>query len=193
MHFRFVERALLLMTCALGCAPDPQLEAERPRPAAATGTPARSASARPPLGRAAPVGGDWLRCYGNFVPRVDPRHDLARLTASCGARNRMRRRLGPIEGSVVEGGKPAEHRFRVVQGGCYRVFAVGEPFVRDLDVEVLSADGRRVAYDTGEDRWPIVEPDRPFCAFEAGEYRAVVRAQRGSGRYALAIHQLVDE
>jgi hypothetical protein len=192
MDFRLLVLAVFVTSTLSACAPDLRLQAEQAqRPASAQV--ASTASVRTPLGRAAPVGGDWLRCYGSFVPRTDPRHDVERFGRACGAPNRMRRRLEPIEGSVAEGGKPAEHRFRVRRGGCYRVFAVAEPFVRDLDVEVLTVGGRRVAQDTGEDRWPIVEPDRPFCAFEAGEYRAVVRAQRGTGRYALAIHELLED
>jgi hypothetical protein len=47
-----------------------------------------------------------------------------------------------------------------------------------------------VAWDTSDDRWPIVEPDGPFCALRDGEYRAVVRGARGSGRYAIEVWRL---
>ena len=139
--------------------------------------------------RPAPVGGWWLRCYSSFQPRTDPRADVARLAAACGNTNGMKRVRAEEGGELVQGGRRA-HLFHASAGRCYRIFAVAEPSVGDLDLEVYAPDGRRVAFETGDDRWPIVEPDRPFCAFDDGQHRLAVHAQRGTGRYAFEIWSL---
>jgi hypothetical protein len=112
-----------------------------------------------------------------------------RLGLMCGPSNGMRK-VAAVESEAVEGAAGREHRWQARAGDCYRIFVVGHPVAEDLDVEVFDAKGRRVAFDTTDDRWPIVKPDGPFCVFDAGEYRAVVRAQRGSGRYAIEIWRL---
>jgi hypothetical protein len=99
-------------------------------------------------------------------------------------------RVAAAVSEVDDAGQGREHRWRVRGGECFRVFAVADPGISDLDVEILGPHARRFAYDTTDDRWPVVNPDGPFCLVRAGEYRAVVRAQRGRGRYAVEIWRL---
>jgi hypothetical protein len=140
--------------------------------------------------RAAPVGGNWLKCYANFQPRTQPELEVLRLGLLCGPSNGMRKLSDVQQAELGDGGAGREHRFTAQAGDCYRIFAVGEPGIEYLDVEVFAPSGARVAWDTSDDRWPIVKPDGPFCVFHDGQYRAVVRAQRGSGRYAVEIWRL---
>jgi hypothetical protein len=90
---------------------------------------------------------------------------------------------------VQDAGLPREHRHSAREGECFRVFAVADPKIDDLDVEIFDSS-RRIAFDEGDDRWPIVKPDGPFCVFEAGEYSIRVRAPHGGGRYALELWKL---
>jgi hypothetical protein len=136
-----------------------------------------------------PVGGKWLSCYAQFQPRTRPELDVRRLGQLCGPPNGMRR-VAATQSEVAEAAQGREHRWRVRGGECFRVFAVAEPGVSDLDVEIFGPQGKRFAFDTTDDRWPVVNPDGPFCLVREGEYRAVVRAQRGSGRYAIEIWRL---
>ena len=46
------------------------------------------------------------------------------------------------------------------------MFAVAGSGVGDLDVVVKSSRGAALAADHGEDAWPVVQPDRPFCPLE---------------------------
>jgi hypothetical protein len=137
------------------------------------------------------VGGPWVRCYGNFKPSGEPLKDVTRLGLLCGPENGMRR-LGDraIEGTVSEGGAAATSRFAAKRGECYRVFAVAENTVVDLDVSVLSSHGIAVAADHGEDAWPIVQPDRPFCPLDDDTFSVEVTARRGNGRFAAEIWHL---
>lgn len=171
--------------------------------AAATAT-----SAAPPLGLPAPlasaaasestvedapavpvrVGGPWVRCYGGFHPGGDPVKDVTRLSLLCGPENGMRRlSRAPLEGALVEGGPSVTETFEAHRGECYRVFAVAERTVSDLDVVVRSSRGAAIAADHGEDAWPIVQPDRPFCALEDDRYTLDVSTKHGTGRFAAEI------
>ena len=57
-----------------------------------------------------------------------------------------------------EGGPAVSESFEARRGECYRVFAVAEPGVTDLDVVVRSSRGAAIAADHGEDAWPIIAP-----------------------------------
>ncbi|MRG90514.1 hypothetical protein [Polyangium spumosum] len=128
------------------------------------------------------VGGPWVRCYGNFRLEGDPRKDLTRLTMLCGPANGMRRvTKEAFEGEVAEGGAPVSFPLKAKKGECYRVFAVADPTVTDLDVVVRSSRGTSIAKDHGEDRWPIVQPDRPFCPLEDDTLTVELAARRGKG------------
>jgi hypothetical protein len=159
------------------------LEAGPPSPA----EPALSAVVQ--RAQPAPVGGNWLRCYAHFQPRTQPRLDAMRLGLMCGPSNGMRK-VAAVESEVAEGGAGREHRWQARAGDCFRIFVVAHPSVEDLDVRVFDPNRRQVAFDISDDRWPIVKPDGPFCVFDPGEYRAVVRAQRGGGCYAIEIWRL---
>ncbi len=162
---------------------------ERNEPSEASGGPEgrRAAGTDVP----APVGGNWLRCYASFQPRTQPKLDVTRLGLMCGPVNGMKKLADPPEATVDgDGGTGRQHAWTAEAGDCYRIFAVADPSVEDLDVEVFAPGGQRVAFDTGDDRWPLVNPDGPFCVFDAGEYRAVVKAPRSGGTYAIQIWRL---
>ncbi len=144
------------------------------------------------------VGGPWVRCYGGFHPTGEPVKDVTRLSLLCGPENGMRRlSTRPLEGRVAAGGPGVSETFEARRGECYRVFAVAEterdggagsdPGVGDLDVVVRSSRGSAIAADHGEDAWPIVQPDRPFCALEDDRYTLEVSAKRGGGRFAAEV------
>jgi hypothetical protein len=100
-------------------------------------------------------------------------------------------RVASFSGELhADAGSPRQHRFSAREGECFRVFAVGDPKIDDLDVEVLDSSRRRIAFDDGDDRWPIVKPDGPFCVFEAGEQSIRVGAAHGGGRYAVELWKL---
>jgi hypothetical protein len=156
---------------------------------AGSAAPASSAAAPKPSAQepALPVrvGGPWVRCYGQFRPSGEPLADVTRLALLCGPENGMRRvSKQPFEGTVEAGGPPATEQIALERGACYRVFAVAEPSVADLDVAVVSSRGGALAADHGEDRWPIVQPDRPFCMLEDDRATIEVRARKGAGRFA---------
>ena len=141
------------------------------------------------VGRAAaPVGGWWVSCYANFRPVSTPEVDLTRLGLWCGPENGMTP-FGPMVMGEVDRA-PQEHAIEVESGECLRIFAVSEFTLADLAVEVSGPRGERVASDHNGDRWPILNPDGPFCLFDPGKHTIRVRARRGKGRYALQVWHL---
>jgi hypothetical protein len=135
-----------------------------------------------------PVGGRWVSCYANYRATSTPERDVARLTALCGPDNGMT----PV-GSIVVGealDTAEDHRFEARAGDCFRIFAVSDAFVTDLGVEVINARGNAITWDRNGDRWPILNPDGPFCLFDAGTYTIRVRALSGKGRYAMQVWRL---
>src|SRR5439155_23275393 len=84
----------------------------------------------------------------------------------------------------------AEHPFDARPGECFRVFAVAETSAPDLAVVVRDPKGSPIASDHNNDRWPIVNPDGPFCVLDAGKYAVQVHARQGRGKFALQIWRL---
>lgn len=151
--------------------------------AAAEGDEGEGAVARPVR-----IGGPWVRCYGSFHPSGEPVKDVTRLALLCGPENGMRRlSKAPFEGAVAEGAPGVTSTFEAKRGECYRVFAVADAAVSDLDVTVHSSRGAPVAADHGEDAWPVVQPDRPFCPLENDRYTLEIAARRGHGRFAAEV------
>ena len=123
-----------------------------------------------------------------FDPAGRAERDVERLGRSCGPANGME----PL-GSVIAGEATArftETRLDVTAGECLRIFAVAEATVPNLMVEVVDAKGKVVASDHNSDRWPILNPDGPFCMTEAAELTIRVRARVSRGRFAMQIWKL---
>lgn len=138
-----------------------------------------------------PVGGLWVSCYGGFRPSGHPVRDVTRLGLLCGPPNGMRlHNEEPFRGEVAAGAPPSSHEFEVAQGECYRLFVVADLGVTDLDVLVESSRGSRLARDHGEDRWPVIHPERPFCTFDDDTFTIRLRANRGAGSYAAQVWKL---
>jgi len=135
-----------------------------------------------------PVGGSWVTCYGNYRPTSTPERDVTRLGILCGPANGMKPAAPMVTGQVTD--IAIEHPLEVRQGDCFRIFAVAEAPVSDLAVVVRDPKGGPVASDHNNDRWPILNPDGPFCLVDTGKYSVEVRARQGRGKYALQIWQL---
>jgi hypothetical protein len=171
-----------------GAAPDDPAPDESAAAAAASVASVASEDERRTATPPVRIGGPWVRCYGSFHPAGDPVKDVTRLALLCGPENGMRRlSKAPFEGAVAEGAPGITTTFEARRGECYRVFAVADAGVTDLDVTVHSSRGAPVAADHGEDAWPIVQPDRPFCPLEKDVYTLEIAAHRGRGRFAAEV------
>lgn len=129
----------------------------------------------------------WSACYKGFQPSADPLSDLDRLGFACGA-PRGYGAVSPIHTGSQKAEDPAERLvFRARKGRCYRLFAVGEAAVRDLDVSILAPDGHLVAADLSKDPWSVVPPRAPWCPDEEGPFAVDVSVADGQGAFALGV------
>jgi hypothetical protein len=129
----------------------------------------------------------WSACYSGFSPAADPVSDLDRLGLSCGT-PRGYGAAAPIHVGTQKEDDPAERLvFRARKGRCYRLFAVGNAGVRDLDVSILAPDGRLVAADLSKDPWSVVPPRGPWCPDEEGPFAVDISVSDGEGAYALGV------
>jgi hypothetical protein len=144
--------------------------------------------------------GNWTRCYEHFEPRSEIGLDVMRLALLCGPSNGMRKFIS-IDRTELNALQRNEHAFSAVAGDCFRVFAVANTAVRDLDVQIVDSLSRTLAGDDGDSRWLVLNEQAPFCVAQAGEYRALVSAEpsdrdergldrAGRASYALAIWRL---
>jgi hypothetical protein len=87
------------------------------------------------------------------------------------------------QGDAVDG-----YTFYVPEAGrCYRIYAVGDRGVTDLDMLLRGPDGQDVIADVTHDAHPILPPHGPICFDAPGLYLLEVSVFRGSGRYAVQV------
>lgn len=130
------------------------------------------------------VGGAWVRCLGAFRPGTSPDADLERLAQGCAVDVGLAPLGVPFEGHVDAAGPSLRVPLALRDGACGRVLAVGEPTLEVLELAVEGAEGELVAVENAGDRWPVLFPDRPFCAL-GGPATLVITARRGAGRFVL--------
>jgi hypothetical protein len=130
---------------------------------------------------------DWVGCYANFQTRGQPKSDLRRLTRACGPTAGMRA-VTPIESGRQSAEEPADlYTFHVAEPRCYRIYAVGERGIEDLDLLLRGPDGEQVVADLTDDAVPILPPSGPICFETPGLYLLEVSVFRGSGTYAVQV------
>lgn len=139
-------------------------------------------------GEDADAKGPFETCYSTFSPSGDASGDLARLVRNCGPAGGMRALTAVHQGQQGERDPVERLSFEVPEGGkCYRVYAVGDSGVKDLDLLLRGASGDAFVADVSHDSWPVLPPREPICLSEAGVYLLEVSVSRGEGRYALQV------
>jgi hypothetical protein len=138
--------------------------------------------------RAAARDGAWIACYRGFHPGSEALPALVGLVAACGEPTGLEAVTPVAWGEAQAEDGPSERlAFRARAGRCYRIFAVGDDGVEDLDVAVLDPDGRLAAADVSRDRFPVVPPRGPLCAEREGVYTIEIAVAKGRGGWALQV------
>jgi hypothetical protein len=166
---------VVALSLLAACGPHPEPTSPQP-PATADPEPADEPST------------PWAKCHSTFTLGGDAAADVGLLGRMCGVKNQQK----PLTGArvAVQNEHNAVDRFAFSAGGpgkCYRVFAVGERGIRDLDVQVVGPDGARLAWDASHEPWAAVPALGPLCLEQPGVYTVEVSVFRGSGRYAVQI------
>ena len=69
--------------------------------------------------------------------------------------------------------------------GCYRLFAVGDSGIQDLDTGIKDTAGTVIAEDSSSGPMPVLNPDGPFCIQRAQKVVLYARVGKGAGTYAM--------
>lgn len=126
---------------------------------------------------AAPAG----PCWKGFTPTGNPEADVAELG------NRCAQGMSPLVPPVKHTFKAGESKTVPVPivPGCYRVIAVGGKGVKDVDLALKDASGKIVAADmTPDDVFPMIHPNKEFCAEAVQFLNLVITVKKGSGDVA---------
>lgn len=94
----------------------------------------------------------------------------------------------PQRGELREG-SARDFSHLMQPGWCYKLVGVGGEGIRDLDLRIYDGHDVLVQRDTTQDAEPQVGIDSPVCPAEAASYRIEVRAQSGSGAFAVQVYR----
>ena len=178
-----------LVAClgAVGCGRERPWEREGDATAldrARTTKPAESARAPSPSAR---VMTEWLRCTEGLGATGEPLRDVTRLALACGPSTGSKRKLRTALTGTLAPGEASVLGLEGERGECLRVFAVGEPSIRELDVRVRSHNDKVIGQDRSTGPVAIVRADRPLCLLEGGALTIEIVATEGAGRFAVEL------
>ncbi len=96
---------------------------------------------------------------------------------------------GEVRRGEIGEGSARDFSHLMQPGWCYKVVAVGEGELQDLDLRVYDGHDVLVQRDTTQDPQPYVGVESPICPGEAATYRIAVRARSGSGPFAMQVYR----
>lgn len=120
-------------------------------------------------------------CWKGFTPTGNAEADVAELGHRCA------QGMTPLVPPVKHTFKAGESKSIPVPivPGCYRVIAVGGKGVKDVDLALKDASGKIVAADmTPDDVFPMIHPNKEFCAEAVQFLTLVISVKKGSGDVA---------
>lgn len=126
-------------------------------------------------------------CAAGFRPTGSAKLDLDRLGRACGAGAGLRPAAEPFSGQQRSGEPSERFRLRLEAGTCYRILAIGERRVRDLDLALYGADPELVVADASSDSFPMIPPAGLLCVEATGDYVLEVGVMAGQGRWAAQV------
>ncbi|MBI2389346.1 MAG: hypothetical protein HYV09_07090 [Deltaproteobacteria bacterium] len=120
-------------------------------------------------------------CWKGFTPTGNAEADVAELGHRCA------QGMAPLIPPVKHTFKAGESKSIPVPivPGCYRVIAVGGKGVKDVDLALKDQSGKIVAADmTPDDVFPMIHPNKEFCAEAVQFLNFVISVKKGSGDVA---------
>jgi len=120
-------------------------------------------------------------CWKGFTPTGNAEADVVELGHRCAAG--MSQVVPPVK-HVFKQGEAKVIPVPIVPG-CYRVIAVGGKGVKDVDLELKDPGGKVVAADkTPDDIFPMIHPNKEFCAEAMQLLQLTISVKKGSGDVA---------
>ena len=120
-------------------------------------------------------------CWKGFAPTGNAEADVVELGKRCAAG--MSQVVPPVKHVFKQG--EAKVIPVPIAPGCYRVIAVGGKGVKDVDLELKDPSGKVVAADkTPDDIFPMIHPNKEFCAEALQILQLTISVKKGSGDVA---------
>jgi len=205
----------LVPLCALGCGPKPAPETA-PTPAASTPVPtaamadagvvdaasptavgSSAPSAAPP--EATPVRAGSTKVTLKHDPAYAACHaaykggskdlvaEAGKSGKLCESVTKMKPILTPQKGTQSDHNPPQTVKFEGKAGKCYRVYAMADAGIKDLDLLLKDSTGAIAAEDSTDDSSPVLLEDGAFCFNENDNATLVLSVGEGKGNWALQI------
>jgi hypothetical protein len=96
----------------------------------------------------------------------------------------------PLRAALESGGASDDHALILLQTWCYKIMAVGEAPLGDLDLALFDPRGGLVETDIQRGVEAALGVSRPICPPEHGTYRLRVRASGDvGGAYAVQVYR----
>jgi hypothetical protein len=201
----------LLFACGSKPAPTPDVPAP-PTPAGDTGTAASDGGATTAMAPAstAPSGDTtattpppaeagskkisvkhdptWATCHSTYKPASkDLAVESGKSAKGCEAATKMKPTGKPEKGTQGDNNPPQTIKLQGRAGKCYRVYAMADAGIKDLDLLLKDSTGAVAAEDSTDDPSPVLVEDGAFCFKEDDAATVVVSVGQGKGSWALTV------
>jgi hypothetical protein len=113
--------------------------------------------------------------------------DFEALTASCGASAGMKAYTRVAEGTLGAARSRETFSVKLLGGYCYRFFAMADGSIEKLNVRVERPNGALHSAISGKQPVVLYRPGEAWCRRRDRDFRIVVEAPAGEGRYAFGM------
>jgi len=130
----------------------------------------------------------WAACHATYVAvSKDLVAESLRAGKGCEAVTKMHPILKPEKGTQSDRNPSQEVKFEGKAGTCYRVYAMADAGIKDLDLLLKDSTGAVAAEDSTDDSSPVLAEDGAICFSELDDVTLVVSVGAGKGSWALQI------
>jgi hypothetical protein len=130
----------------------------------------------------------WATCHASYKPASkDLAAEAGKSAKGCEATTKMKAVGKPEKGTQADTNPPQTIKLQGKAGKCYRVYAMADAGIKDLDLLLKDSTGAVGAEDSTDDPSPVLVEDVAFCFKEDDAASIVVSVGQGKGSWALTI------
>ena len=130
----------------------------------------------------------WAACHATFQPKSkDVLAEVQKSGKGCADVTKMKPVGAPTKATQADKNPPQQIKIKGAAGKCYRVYAMAETTIKDLDLLLKDSTGAIAAEDSTDDSSPVLLEDGAFCFKEADNAVVVVSVGEGKGTYAVQV------
>jgi hypothetical protein len=130
----------------------------------------------------------WALCHSSFqIKSKDVAAEVQKAGKGCADTTKMKPLGAPTKATQADKNPPQLIKLKAQAGKCYRVYAIADTGIKDLDLLVKDSAGEVGAEDSTDDPSPVLVEDGAFCFKEADNAVIVVSVGEGKGAYAVQI------